>query len=54
MAALDPSKVNDPSSSEAILDVFLEWLVESGIEPYDHQEEAMWELYDGKLSLIHI
>lgn len=53
MAALDPSKVNDPSSSEAILDVFLEWLVESGIEPYDHQEEAILELYDGKNVILN-
>ena len=43
MAQLDPSRVSDTSSSAAVLDVFLEWLIESGIEPYDHQEEAVLE-----------
>ncbi|MGB0145325.1 MAG: hypothetical protein ACPGAP_11195, partial [Akkermansiaceae bacterium] len=46
--ALNPSFVSDPSSNEAILDGFLEWLVDSGIEPYDHQEEAILELFQGR------
>ncbi len=53
MAQLDPSKVNDSSSASEVLDVFLEYLVESGIEPYDHQEEAILELYEGKNVILN-
>ena len=41
MPALDPSQLNDPSSNDEILDAFLNYLIEEGIEPYDHQEEAI-------------
>eukprot|EP00095_Tigriopus_kingsejongensis_P002271 snap_masked-scaffold2469_size15389-processed-gene-0.6 protein:Tk02271 transcript:snap_masked-scaffold2469_size15389-processed-gene-0.6-mRNA-1 annotation:"hypothetical protein" len=30
-----------------------EWLIESGIEPYDHQEEAILELYEGKNVILN-
>ena len=53
MAQLDPAKVSDVTSSAAVLDVFLEWLIESGIEPYDHQEEAILELYEGKNVILN-
>ena len=46
MPALDPAKLADPSSNDEVLDAFLGYLVE-GIEPYDHQEEAILELFDG-------
>ena len=36
-----------------MLDVFLEWLIEVGIEPYDHQEEAILELYEGKNVILN-
>lgn len=53
MAKLDPANVSDVSSSAAVLDVFLEWLIETGIEPYDHQEEAILELYEGKNVILN-
>ena len=36
-----------------MLDAFLEYLIESGTEPYDHQEEAILELYDGKNVILN-
>jgi len=36
---------DDPS---AALDVFLDWVIERGIEPYPAQEEAFLELFEGK------
>ncbi|MEN8865090.1 MAG: DUF3516 domain-containing protein [Akkermansiaceae bacterium] len=53
MPQLDPSNVNDASSSSEVLDAFLEYLIESGIEPYDHQEEAILELYEGKNVILN-
>lgn len=53
MAQLDPSHVSDAASSAAVLDVFLEYLIESGIEPYDHQEEAILELFEGKNVILN-
>lgn len=53
MARLDPAQVNDASSNAAVLDAFLEYLIESGIEPYDHQEEAILELYEGKNVILN-
>ncbi|MDB4809460.1 DUF3516 domain-containing protein, partial [bacterium] len=50
---MDPSIVNDASSSAEVLDAFLEYLIESGIEPYDHQEEAILELYEGKNVILN-
>ena len=53
MPQLDPSIVNDASSSSEVLDAFLEYLIESGTEPYDHQEEAILELYEGKNVILN-
>ena len=53
MAQLDPGKISDPTSSSEVLDAFLEYLIESGIEPYDHQEEAILELFDGKNVILN-
>ncbi len=53
MARLDPAQVGDASSNAEVLDVFLEYLIESGIEPYDHQEEAILELYEGKNVILN-
>ena len=50
---LDPAKVSDRSSSASVLDTFLEYLIESGIEPYDHQEEAILELFEGKNVILN-
>ena len=53
VAKLDPANVSDVTSSAAVLDVFLEWLIETGIEPYDHQEEAILELFEGKNVILN-
>jgi len=53
MAQLDPGKISDPTSSGEVLDAFLEYLIESGIEPYDHQEEAILELFEGKNVILN-
>ena len=53
MPQLDPSIVNDASSSSEVLDAFLQYLIESGTEPYDHQEEAILELYEGKNVILN-
>jgi superfamily II RNA helicase len=53
MPALDPAQVADASSSDAILNAFLEYLVEAGIEPYGHQEEAILELFDGRNVILN-
>ena len=53
MARLDPSKIADPTSNGEVLDAFLEYLIESGIEPYDHQEEAILELFEGKNVILN-
>lgn len=50
---MDPANVSDVTSSAEVLDVFLEWLIESGIEPYDHQQEAILELYEGKNVILN-
>src|SRR5210317_1695779 len=53
MAQLESKQVSDPTSSAAVLDAFLEYLIESGIEPYHHQEEAILELFDGKNVILN-
>jgi len=53
MAKLDPGKISDPTSNGEVLEAFLEYLIESGIEPYDHQEEAILELFEGKNVILN-
>jgi superfamily II RNA helicase len=53
MPALDPAKLVDPSSSDEILSVFLDWLIETGVEPYDHQEQAILELFSGNNVILN-
>lgn len=53
MAILDPERIGDRASNAEVLDAFLEYLIESGIEPYDHQEEAILELFDGKNVILN-
>jgi superfamily II RNA helicase len=50
---LDPAKLSDPSSNDEILSVFLDWLIETGIEPYDHQEQAILELFSGNNVILN-
>jgi len=53
VASLDPSRIADRSSSSQVLDAFLEFLIENDIEPYDHQEEAILELFEGKNVILN-
>ncbi|WP_226895089.1 DEAD/DEAH box helicase [Luteolibacter marinus] len=50
---LDPAKLADPSSSDEILSAFLDHLVETGVEPYDHQEQAILELFAGNNVILN-
>lgn len=45
MPALDPTILKDPSSADEILGAFLSYLEATGTIPYDHQEEAILELF---------
>ncbi|MFT4688206.1 MAG: superfamily II RNA helicase [Limisphaerales bacterium] len=53
MPDLDPAALTDPSSNDEILDIFLAYLIEQGIEPYDHQEEAILELFAGNNVILN-
>jgi len=45
MPDLDSFRLDGPATTDAVLDAFLGYLVESGIEPYEHQETAILELF---------
>lgn len=47
------SKPESPLTSEEALENFLTYLLESGIEPYDHQENAILELFEGKNVILN-
>ena len=47
------SKPHTPLTSEQALENFLNYLIESGIEPYDHQENAILELFEGKNVILN-
>jgi superfamily II RNA helicase len=53
MALLDASRLRDPFSSDEILNAFLEYLIETGVEPYDHQEQAILELLSGNNVILN-
>jgi len=53
MPALSPENHSDPSSSDEILDAFLSWLESTGTTPYDHQEEAILELFAGNNVILN-
>ena len=53
MPALSPESLADPSSSDEILDAFLTWLEATGTTPYDHQEEAILELFAGNNVILN-
>jgi superfamily II RNA helicase len=50
---LDPSRVADPSSNDEVLSAFLDYLIETEVEPYDHQEQAILELYAGNNVILN-
>ncbi|MFT5466847.1 MAG: hypothetical protein ACI8UO_001947 [Verrucomicrobiales bacterium] len=53
MPALEPASLSDPSSNDEILDAFLSHLIDMGIEPYHHQEEAILELFAGNNVILN-
>ncbi|MGB1130157.1 MAG: DEAD/DEAH box helicase [Haloferula sp.] len=53
MAMLDPDKVADKDSNDEVLGAFLDFVMEAGIEPYDHQEEAILELFGGRNVILN-
>ena len=53
MYPLDPAKLTDPASTDEILGVFLDWLVDSGIEAYGYQEQAILELFSGNNVILN-
>ena len=53
MPTLSPARVSDPTSSDEILGAFLTYLEESGTTPYDHQEEAILELFAGNNVILN-
>lgn len=46
-------KPSSPLSNEDALENFFQWLKDSEIEPYDHQEEAILELFSGKNVILN-
>ncbi len=53
MPVLDPARLADPSSNDEVLDAFLSYLIDEGIEAYDHQEEALLELFAGSNVILN-
>ena len=53
MPTLSPANLSDPHSSDEILGAFLTYLEESGTTPYDHQEEAILELFAGNNVILN-
>jgi superfamily II RNA helicase len=53
MADLDPARWGNPRSGDELLDAFLGFLAESGTEPYDHQEQAILELIEGRNVILN-
>ncbi|MCB1207381.1 MAG: DUF3516 domain-containing protein [Verrucomicrobiae bacterium] len=53
MPLLDPSRLDGPATNDAVLDAFLGYLIDSGIEPYDHQETAILELYGDRNVILN-
>jgi superfamily II RNA helicase len=53
MPPLDPAKLSDPSSNDEILSAFLDHLIANDIEPYDHQEQAILELFSGNNVILN-
>jgi superfamily II RNA helicase len=53
MIHLDPAKLSNPTSNDEILSVFLDYLIETNVEPYDHQEQAILELFAGNNVILN-
>ncbi len=50
---LTPQAVSNPTSPDAVMDVFLDYLTGEALELYGHQEEAILELFDGKNVILN-
>jgi superfamily II RNA helicase len=53
MQPLTAATLTDSPSSDEILSAFLDWITASGLEPYDHQEQAILELYSGNHVILN-
>jgi superfamily II RNA helicase len=53
MIHLDPAKLSNPTSNDEILSAFLDYLIETEVEPYDHQEQAILELFAGNNVILN-
>jgi superfamily II RNA helicase len=53
MILLDPAKLSNPTSNDEVLSVFLDYLIETEVEPYDHQEQAILELFAGNNVILN-
>lgn len=53
MPLLNPADLADPTSNDEVLDAFLNYLIEAGIEPYGHQEEAILDLFAGNNVILN-
>jgi superfamily II RNA helicase len=52
-AALSRESLPENPTADDILAVFLDWLASSGTEPYDHQEEAILEIFAGNNVILN-
>jgi superfamily II RNA helicase len=52
-APLNPSNLPPHPSADDILNAFLDFLTSSGTEPYDHQEEAILEIFQNKNVILN-
>ena len=50
---LDPVRLAGDTSNDEILSAFLDYLIETGVEPYDHQEQAILELFSGNNVILN-
>ncbi len=53
MISLDPTTLADRSSNDEILNAFLDYLIETNVEPYEHQEQAILELFSGNNVILN-
>ena len=52
-APLNPGNLPQNASADDILNLFLEYLSGTGTEPYDHQEEAILEIFAGNNVILN-
>jgi len=52
-APLNPKNLPDNPTADDILNAFLDYLTSTGTEPYDHQEEAILEIFQDKNVILN-